>query len=66
LLGDHAEKVKAIEVVLIDSEDLPVIVLGFGQLAGVMMLHRPLQQLGNSDRGSGGWEGRQSRDRVLP
>jgi hypothetical protein len=53
LLGDHAEKVKAIEVVLIDSEDLPVIVLGFGQLPGVMMPHRPPQQLGNSNRGGG-------------
>jgi hypothetical protein len=43
---------------LIDSEDLPVIVLGFGQLPGVMMPHRPPQQLGNANRGSCGRDGR--------
>ena len=51
LVGDDAKKMEAVEVILIDREDFPVVGFGFCQLAGLMMPLRRGQQLGNRTRG---------------
>jgi hypothetical protein len=50
LVGDDAEKMEAIAVILIDREDRLVVALGFGKPAGLVMSQRRGKQLGNPDR----------------
>lgn len=53
---------QTLEVIFIGSEKLSIAVLGIGQPTGLMMLHRPAQQFGNS---GGTAFGRTRRDGVL-
>src|SRR5262245_35446438 len=65
LVGDDAEKMEAIGVILIDREDFPVVALSFTKLAGLMMPQRRGQQLGNLMRGVNGRAGRRSNGDLL-
>ena len=51
LVGDDAEKMEAIDVILIDRQDFPVVAFSFGKSAGLVMPQRRGQQLGNPNRG---------------
>ena len=47
LLGDHAKKMEAVEVVRVYRENFPVVVLGFRELARLVMPLPSSQQLTN-------------------
>src|SRR5262245_25208417 len=66
LVGDEAKKMEAIDVILIDREDFPVVAFSFGKSAGLMMPHRRGQQLGNLMRGVDGRAGRRRKGDLLP
>jgi hypothetical protein len=51
LVGDDAKKMEAIDVILIDREDFPVVAFSCSKLAGLMMPLPRGQQLGNPNRG---------------
>src|SRR5262245_22076143 len=50
LVGDEAKKMEAIDVILIDREDFPVVAFSCSKLTGLMMPLRRRQQLGNPNR----------------
>src|SRR5215831_4161978 len=50
LVGDEAKKMEAIDVILIDREDFPVVAFSRSKLTGLMMPVRRGQQLGNPNR----------------
>jgi hypothetical protein len=50
LVGDEAKKMEAIDVILIDREDFPVVAFSCSKLTGLMMPLRRGQQLGNPNR----------------
>jgi len=52
LLGDHAKKMEAVEVVWVYREKFPVVVLGFRELARLVMPLPSSQQLTNLVRGT--------------
>ena len=52
LLGDHAKKMEAAEVVWVYRENFPVVVLGFRELARLVMPLPSSQQLSNLVRGT--------------
>ena len=52
LLGDHAKKMEAVEVVWVYRENFPVVVLGFRELARLVMPLPSSQQLTNLVRGT--------------
>jgi hypothetical protein len=52
LLGDHAKKVEAAEVVWVYRENFPVVVLGFRELARLVMPMPSGQQTTNLVRGT--------------
>ena len=52
LLGDHAKKMEAVKVVWVYRENFPVVVLGFRELARLVMPLPSSQQLTNLVRGT--------------
>ncbi|MFZ1089935.1 MAG: hypothetical protein WAN75_11855 [Xanthobacteraceae bacterium] len=64
LLGDHAKKMEAVEVVWVYRENSPVVVLGFRELARLVMPLPSSQQLTNLVRGTND-RSRRSRSGVL-
>jgi len=52
LLADHAKKMEAVEVVWVYRENFPVVVLGFRELARLVMPLPSSQQLTNLVRGT--------------
>src|SRR5262249_55787388 len=65
LVGDDAKKMEAIDVILIDRQDFPVVAFSFGKSAGLVMPQRRGQQLGNLMRGVDGCAGRRSNGDLL-
>src|SRR5215831_7901781 len=66
LLGDEAKKMEAIDVILIDREDFPVVAFSCSKLAGLMMPLRRGQQLGNPNREVDGCALRRRKGDLLP
>jgi hypothetical protein len=64
LMGEHAEKMKAVEVVWVDRENFPVVGLGFCELARLVMPLPSSQQLTNLVRGTND-RGRRHRSRSV-
>ena len=64
LLGDHAKKMEAVEVVWVYRENFPVAVLGFCELARLVMPLPSSQQLTNFVRGTCD-RGRRHRSRSV-
>ena len=52
LLGDHAKKMEAVEVVWVYRENFPVVVLGFRELARLVIPLPSSQQFTNLVRGT--------------
>ena len=66
LVGDEAKKMEAIDVILIDREDLPVVAFSCSKLTGLMMPLRRGQQLGNPNREAEGCALRRRNGDLLP
>ena len=64
LVGDHAKKMEAVEVVWVYRENSPVAVLGFRELARLVMPLPSSQQLTNLVRGTND-RGRRHRSRRV-
>src|SRR6516225_10674839 len=66
LVGNDAKKMEAIDVILIDRKDFPVVAFSCSKLTGLMMPLRRGQPLGNLNREAEGCALRRRNGDLLP